>query len=157
MLLSIICLIISLNSQAQTKSEKVNLIWGDEQVLNKKTAFDDIIGTDVDGVYIIKRTRKGKAPIIIEKYSNDMSLKKSVPIILRPSPPKAVKLLDGIPRVFRMQARNTTNLFVRVCNVTHEYVLFVGREVIGNEHQVGRLVARLVSGRFPSSQHFEHA
>ncbi|MFB1022720.1 MAG: hypothetical protein QMC40_08180 [Vicingaceae bacterium] len=82
MLLSIICLFISLNSQAQTKSEKVNLIWGDEQVLNKKTAFDDIIGTDDDGVYIIKRTRKGKAPIIIEKYSNDMSLKKSVPIIL---------------------------------------------------------------------------
>jgi hypothetical protein len=82
MLLSIICLFISLNSQAQSKSEKVNLIWGDEQVLNKKTAFDDIIGTDYDGVYIIKRTRKGKAPIIIEKYSNDMSLKKSVPIIL---------------------------------------------------------------------------
>ena len=61
---------------------KVALTWGEEQVLSRKTVLDDIIGSDDGCTYIIKHTRKGKAPLIIEKYGNDMSLKKSVPIML---------------------------------------------------------------------------
>lgn len=76
------CLLLIVGVQAQSKSEKVTITWGDEQVLGKKVVFDDIIGSDEDGIYIIKRNFKGKAPILIERYGNDMSLKKSVPIRL---------------------------------------------------------------------------
>ena len=69
-------------TQAQMTTTKVALTWGEEQVLSRKTVLDDIIGSDDGCTYIIKHTRKGKAPLIIEKYGNDMSLKKSVPIML---------------------------------------------------------------------------
>jgi len=72
--------LFALVSIAQTKSTKVKITWGDEQALNKKTRFEDIIGSDGDGTYVAKRTYKGKKPIIIEKYNNNMKLLESVPI-----------------------------------------------------------------------------
>ncbi|MFT6166367.1 MAG: hypothetical protein ACJASF_001053 [Vicingaceae bacterium] len=74
--------LILVEAKAQIITTKVTLTWGDEQTTSRRTVFDNIIGSDDEGTYIIKRTWKGKAPLIIEKYGNDMSLKKSVPLAL---------------------------------------------------------------------------
>ncbi len=75
-------LLIVLEAHGQMNTTKVNVTWGVEQIINRRTVFDDIIGSDHEGTYIIKRTGKGKSALIIEKYGNDMLLKKSVPFIL---------------------------------------------------------------------------
>lgn len=69
-------------SFSQSKSDKVAITWGEEQPVGKKSVFDDIIGTDESGVYIIKRVFKGKMPLLIEKYDNNMKLVKSIPSAL---------------------------------------------------------------------------
>ena len=76
-LFSILCLFVSLNTQAQTKSDKVDLTWGDEATLESRSVFDDIIGTNESGIYILKKVTRGKLPVLIEKYSNQMKLIKS--------------------------------------------------------------------------------
>ena len=75
-------LLIVLEAHGQMNTTKANVKWGDEKEINRRTIFEDIIGSDDDGTYIIKRTWKGDAPLIIEKYGNDMALKKSVAVIL---------------------------------------------------------------------------
>ena len=76
-LFSILCLFIFLNVRAQTKSDKVELTWGEEATLGSRYTFDDIIGTNESGIYILKKVTKGKFPVLIEKYSNQMKLIKS--------------------------------------------------------------------------------
>ncbi len=82
LLLFVSFVFILIQTQAQVATTKVELTWGEEQVLNRRTSFEDIIGADSEATYIIKRTRKGELPLIIEKYNNDMLLQKSLPFQL---------------------------------------------------------------------------
>ena len=72
-------------SVAQTKSDKVDIVWGDEQVA-KRTTLDDIVGYDQLGFYALKSKGKGisgyRKNYFIEHYDTEMRLLKSVPILL---------------------------------------------------------------------------
>jgi hypothetical protein len=82
LLLFAVVLLLSIAGQAQTKTTKVDLTWGEEQSTSRRVVMDDIIGSDEEGIYIIKRTPRGETPILIESYGNDMLLKKSVAVPL---------------------------------------------------------------------------
>ncbi|MBL4709445.1 MAG: hypothetical protein JKY48_13490 [Flavobacteriales bacterium] len=82
LLLSLLICTCNLLLVGQSKSEKVDIKWGIEQKVSKKTVLDNIIGSDESGIYIIKKNHKGKIPILIERYDHDMNLSKSVPVTL---------------------------------------------------------------------------
>jgi len=72
--------LIHLGVNAQMQSDKVHLTWGEDQPISRKIVFDDIIGSDESGIYILKRVLKGSSPLLIEQYSAQMALQKSVPV-----------------------------------------------------------------------------
>ena len=76
-ILLVINFLITLGVQAQTTSDKVNLTWGEEQTLGRKYVFDDIIGIDASGSFILKKVYSNKTPIMIEKYDHKMKLVQS--------------------------------------------------------------------------------
>ena len=76
----IFCQLTQFHVQAQLKSGKVEVTWGEGQNVSRKIIFDDIIGSDESGIYVIKKLFKGNSPVLIERYNHEMVLEKSLPI-----------------------------------------------------------------------------
>ena len=51
---------IYMASQAQTKSKKFDITFGEEYKAAKRSTLDDIIGYDESGMYALKKTFKGR-------------------------------------------------------------------------------------------------
>lgn len=88
----IILLSMVFNLSAQTRTKKVNVTFGDELKVKKKTTLGDIIGKDDSGLYALKIKRKlfGHSDITLEHFNNRMQLTKSVPLELLHSEKKRV-------------------------------------------------------------------
>ncbi len=78
-LILLLCLLAQFQMQAQLKSGKVEVTWGEGQNSSRKVVFDDIIGSDESGIYVIKKMFKGNSPLLIERYNHKMILEKSLP------------------------------------------------------------------------------
>ncbi|NOQ25811.1 MAG: hypothetical protein GQ564_10660 [Bacteroidales bacterium] len=78
--------LLILNSSGQEKSNKVDILWGDEQKESKKTTLSDIVGHDETGIYALKTKRKGfygmNSTITLEHYNNKLNQTNSVSLEL---------------------------------------------------------------------------
>ena len=77
----------ALYSMGQTKSKKVDILWGPELKASKKSTLSDIVGYDETGIYAIKKKIRAlyglNSPITLEHYDQKMALSKSVEIELK--------------------------------------------------------------------------
>ncbi len=73
-------------SFGQSKSKKVDILWGLEQKKSKRSTLSDIVGYDKTGIYAIKTQNTGligyNTKITLEHYNNKMNQTKSVEINL---------------------------------------------------------------------------
>ena len=75
---------MAFNLSAQTRTKKVKVTFGDELKVKKRTTLADVVGKDDLGFYALKIKIRafGNSDITLEKFSNSMRLKKSVPLDL---------------------------------------------------------------------------
>ena len=66
---------------AQVKSKKVDIEWGEELRQSKKLSFQDVVGYDNTGIYVLKERKAGfyglSSFAVIERFDNEMNYKKS--------------------------------------------------------------------------------
>lgn len=78
--------LIALGAISQTKSKKVDIIWGNEYKQSKKSTLSDVVGYDDTGIYALKFKAGGvyglNSKYTLEHYDNEMNLSKSYELIL---------------------------------------------------------------------------
>lgn len=78
MLLFFVCVSMSIQLFAQTKSKNVDYTFGPEQKMNKKTTLVGLVASDESGMYIESYKRKGfKQLSVLDLYDNNMNKKLS--------------------------------------------------------------------------------
>ena len=84
----IFCLLVPIvnNVTAQSKSKKVDVLWGEELKESKKNTLSDIIAYDHTGFYALKikmQLSSFKKSIIVEHFNNKMNKTNSVKLDLK--------------------------------------------------------------------------
>ena len=110
-------------SLAQLKTDKVDILWGQELKDSKKATLSDIVGYDNTGIYAIKTQRKGlygaRSSARLEHYDNAMNQSRSVELALPERDLEFILQLDNqlyLFTSFRNQRLRRNLLFVQGIN-----------------------------------------